>query len=67
MNSRMIGVVVLVAFALVGVNSAQAELRVGVAAVKITPPSGTPMAGYYYARGSEDVIDDLLREGRRAR
>lgn len=58
-NSRMIGVVVLVAFSLTGFNLAQAELRVGVAAVKITPPSGTPMAGYYYARGSEDVLDDL--------
>jgi neutral ceramidase len=59
MNSRMIGVTVLVALSLAGTNSAQAELRLGVAAVKITPPSGTPMAGYYYARGSEDVLDDL--------
>ncbi len=59
MNSRMIGVVVFAVLSLAGLNSAQAELRVGVAAVKITPPSGTPMAGYYYARGSEDVIDDL--------
>jgi hypothetical protein len=59
MNSRIIGVVMLVVLSLAGLNSAQAELRVGVAAVKITPPSGTPMAGYYYARGSEDVIDDL--------
>jgi len=38
---------------------AGADLRVGTSAVKITPPSGTPMAGYYYERGSEDVIDDL--------
>ena len=60
MNSRVIGAGVLVALSLAGVNSAQAELRVGVAAVKISPPSGTPMAGYYYARGSEDVIDDLF-------
>ena len=59
MNSRVIGAVGLVVFFLAGLNSAQAELRVGVAAVKISPPSGTPMAGYYYARGSEDVIDDL--------
>ncbi len=41
-------------------NPAPADLRVGTAAVKISPPSGTPMAGYYYARGSEDVIDDLF-------
>jgi neutral ceramidase len=36
-----------------------ADLRVGTSAVKITPPTGTPMAGYYYERGSQDVIDDL--------
>lgn len=61
MNSghvRMVSVLVTV-FSLVSVGAAQAELRVGVAAVKITPPNGTPMAGYYYERGSEDVIDDL--------
>jgi hypothetical protein len=59
MNSRTIGVLVLAVFSLAGLNSTQAELHVGVAAVKITPPGGTPMAGYYYARGSEDVLDDL--------
>jgi hypothetical protein len=36
-----------------------AELRVGAAAVPITPPVGTPMAGYYSARGAEGVHDDL--------
>jgi len=35
------------------------EIRVGTAAVKITPALGTPMAGYYSARGSEGVLDDL--------
>jgi len=58
-NSRTIGVVVLLVLSLTGWESVQAELRAGVATVKITPPSGTPMAGYYYARGSEDVLDDL--------
>ena len=58
-NSRKIPVVVLLVLSWAGLNSAQAELRVGVAAVKITPPTGTPMAGYYYERGSQDVIDDL--------
>jgi neutral ceramidase len=58
-HSKTIGVVVLVVLALTSLESAQAQLRVGVAAVKITPPAGTPMAGYYYARGSEDVLDDL--------
>jgi neutral ceramidase len=37
-----------------------AELRVGAAAAKITPPLGTPMAGYYHERGAEGVHDDLL-------
>ncbi len=34
-------------------------LRAGAAAVKITPPVGTPMAGYYHARAVEAVHDDL--------
>jgi len=34
-------------------------IQVGTGAVVITPPQGTPMAGYYSARGSEGVIDDL--------
>lgn len=36
-----------------------ADLRVGAAAVVITPPPGTPMAGYYSERGAEGVHDDL--------
>ena len=36
-----------------------AELRIGAAAVVITPPQGTPMAGYYHARGADGVLDDL--------
>ncbi len=61
MNSKGFAVMVVLAMAisLVGRDSAEAALRVGVAAVRITPPNGTPMAGYYYARGSEDVLDDL--------
>ena len=38
---------------------ARAELKVGAAAVKITPPNGTPMAGYYNVRLSTGVHDDL--------
>ncbi|OQC66188.1 MAG: Neutral/alkaline non-lysosomal ceramidase [Verrucomicrobia bacterium ADurb.Bin006] len=37
-----------------------AELRVGAAAVDITPPLGIPMAGYYHARGADGVLDPLL-------
>ena len=36
------------------------ELKVGVAAVTITPPAGGPMAGYYYTRAAEGTHDDLL-------
>lgn len=35
------------------------DLKLGSATVKITPPSGTPMAGYYFDRGVDAVHDDL--------
>ena len=35
------------------------ELRVGRAAVKITPPAGIPLAGYYSVRLAEGAHDDL--------
>lgn len=35
------------------------ELRAGRAAVKITPPVGVPMAGYYNTRLAEGALDDL--------
>src|ERR1051325_7729604 len=35
------------------------ELRVGAAEVAISPPAGTPMAGYYSTRLSTGVHDDL--------
>jgi hypothetical protein len=37
-----------------------AELRVGAAAVDITPPVGIPMAGYYNTRLAEGMQDPLL-------
>ena len=36
-----------------------AELHVGAAAVVITPPEGTPLAGYYGYRGTKSVLDDI--------
>ncbi|MDB5349000.1 MAG: Neutral ceramidase [Planctomycetota bacterium] len=36
------------------------EFRVGAAVVDITPPIGTPMAGYYFERASEGVHDTLF-------
>lgn len=46
------------------------QLRAGAARVVITPPTGTPMAGYYHPRASTGVHDDLhatalvLRQGK---
>lgn len=46
---------------LLALNSAfAADLRVGAAQVKINPPIGIPMAGYYSARLAEGVHDDLF-------
>lgn len=39
---------------------AQTGLRAGAAAVVITPPQGTPMAGYYSIREADGVHDDLF-------
>jgi hypothetical protein len=36
------------------------ELRVGVAAVNITPPAGIGMAGYYFERGAQGTNDNLF-------
>ena len=36
-----------------------AGLRAGAAQVRITPPLGAPLAGYYYNRGADGVHDDL--------
>ncbi len=39
--------------------AAAGQLRLGTAAVKITPPLGTPMAGGYNQCDSQGVLDDL--------
>ena len=49
---RTITLITAAAVCLLHCDLAQADLRVGTAAVNISPPAGTPMAGYYYARGS---------------
>src|ERR1035437_5844450 len=35
------------------------DLKIGAASVKITPPVGASMAGYYYERGVDKIHDDL--------
>jgi hypothetical protein len=46
-------------FLLVATPIFAAELKVGAAAVVITPPEGTPLAGYYSMRGAKRVLDDI--------
>ena len=55
---RMISIGLVICLAWPGAGLAE-ELLVGAAAVKITPPPGTPMAGYYHPRGAEGVHDEL--------
>jgi hypothetical protein len=40
-------------------TAAAADLRVGTGSVKITPPQGAPLAGYYFNRAADCVHDDL--------
>jgi len=42
------------------VRAGMGESRVGAAAVKITPPTGIGMAGYYVERGAKGTHDDLF-------
>jgi neutral ceramidase len=50
----------LVAWCLFAPSPAGAgEFKAGGAAVRITPPAGGPMAGYYYDRAAEGTHDDL--------
>jgi neutral ceramidase len=41
-------------------SAAAGDLQAGAAAVDITPPSGVPMAGYYYVRYNEGTHDPLI-------
>lgn len=50
---------ILFALLLFAVPVAAADLKVGASAVVITPPEGTPLAGYYSLRGTKTVVDDI--------
>src|SRR4051794_13866074 len=52
-------VLALLSFVCTTAFAAAADLRVGAAAVNITPPVGIPMAGYYSTRLAEGTHDDL--------
>jgi neutral ceramidase len=49
----------LFAFLLFTLPLQAAELKVGAASSVITPPKGTPLAGYYGYRGMQKVLDDI--------
>jgi len=53
-------IVVFCVVQLAAVFGRSGELRVGAAAVVITPPVGTPMAGYFNTRLAEGTHDDLF-------
>jgi len=57
--TRVSTAVVLILAVLAAAPAIAAELRLGTAAVKITPPLGIPLAGYYSLRGSDGVLDEL--------
>lgn len=46
-------------FLLLAAPAVAADLHVGAAATVITPPEGTPLAGYYSQRGTRTVLDDI--------
>jgi hypothetical protein len=48
-----------ICFLLISTAAQAGELRAGAATVVITPPLGTPLAGYYSVRGAEGVLDEL--------
>jgi len=50
----------LLVFGAWGMDLRAEELRVGAAAVSITPPVGIGLAGYYFERGADGTNDDLF-------
>src|SRR5690242_17255495 len=60
-ESDMKKCVLVVLASLLGISSAPgAGLRIGAAAVNITPPIGIGLAGYYFERGAQGTNDDLF-------
>jgi len=51
---------ILGAWVAISSGTCEAELRVGAAAINITPPAGIGMAGYYFERGAQGTNDDLF-------
>jgi neutral ceramidase len=55
-----ISTIIVCLFSIALSHARAGELRVGAAAVVITPPIGIPMAGYYNTRLAEGTLDDLF-------
>ncbi|MCX8037981.1 MAG: neutral/alkaline non-lysosomal ceramidase N-terminal domain-containing protein [Candidatus Sumerlaeia bacterium] len=58
--ARLLVMIATSALGLFAASIQAGELRAGAAAVKIPPPLGVSMAGYYSPRGAEGVHDDLF-------
>ena len=58
-NDRRI-LLVLFGVLWLGAHGSVNALQVGTAKIRITPPIGIPMAGYYHERGATGVHDDLF-------
>jgi neutral ceramidase len=59
-NLSFLPAIVLALIISFGNNALADDLKIGSASVKITPPQGTPMAGYYFDRGADGVHNDLF-------
>ncbi|RLD34106.1 MAG: hypothetical protein DRI73_04435 [Bacteroidetes bacterium] len=51
--------VLLIVIYISSLSTFAGDLEIGASSVKITPPLGIPMAGYYHDRGAEKIHDDL--------
>jgi neutral ceramidase len=60
LNLMLLKICVAIFISFLSLTSFAIDLKVGSAAVIITPPLGTPMAGYYSDRGATAIHDDLF-------
>lgn len=60
MRTVLVHIVLVSALVIPNLARGATDLRVGTAAVKITPPVGIGLAGYYFERGAQGTHDDLF-------
>jgi neutral ceramidase len=56
---RLLKTLLVIGMLAVQTLAAEGSFRAGAASVVITPPAGTPMAGYYRLRTADGVLDEL--------